>query len=294
MPVAELLARPAPTLHSPSVHGKKSSNFLQVPEIESPRWLPIGQEKRLHSSFRPKSVPASPSMPRTLLSSMRVQISSAWQGSSTTKAKVGTKVFWTRRWWNSCRWRTRRSGAAITASPPRVLPKQSNQVVFRKTGNPMKILCRRILLKLPAAKVECLRRRSEGFRHRSAISGITHDCQSRVEKSLTQSKIHHCNALHISDPEETQQPAFQFCRLTGTSFSRQSSQSSNLTRKLSRFGPQARFRLQAIEIHSLRYVEAKPFPGPGSLGLPALWVLPPLLYHYTRSVATCNQYTSNQ
>ena len=37
VPVAELLARPAPTLHSPSVHAKKSSNFLQVPEIESPR-----------------------------------------------------------------------------------------------------------------------------------------------------------------------------------------------------------------------------------------------------------------
>ena len=31
-------------------------------------------------------------MPRTLLSSMRVQISSAWQGSSNTKTKVGTKL----------------------------------------------------------------------------------------------------------------------------------------------------------------------------------------------------------
>ena len=38
MPVAELLARPVPTLHSPSVGaGRKSSNFLQVPEIEAPR-----------------------------------------------------------------------------------------------------------------------------------------------------------------------------------------------------------------------------------------------------------------
>ena len=39
VPVAELLARPVPALHSPSVsalHGKKSSNFLQVPEIEAP------------------------------------------------------------------------------------------------------------------------------------------------------------------------------------------------------------------------------------------------------------------
>ena len=36
--MAELLARPVPTLHSPSVGaGRKSSNFLQVPEIEAPR-----------------------------------------------------------------------------------------------------------------------------------------------------------------------------------------------------------------------------------------------------------------
>ncbi len=49
VPVAELLARPVPTLHSPSVQNKKSSNFLQVPEIEAPR---------------PKSVPNSPSIPR--------------------------------------------------------------------------------------------------------------------------------------------------------------------------------------------------------------------------------------
>ena len=62
VPVAELLARPAPTLHSPSVHGKKSSNFLQVPEIESPR---------------PKSVPNSPSIPRAF-SNLRIQLSSAW------------------------------------------------------------------------------------------------------------------------------------------------------------------------------------------------------------------------
>ena len=73
VPVAELLARPVPTLHSPSVHGKKSSNFLQVPEIEAPR---------------PKSVPNSPSMPRTIFSNIRVQMSSAWTGNGGTKPKV--------------------------------------------------------------------------------------------------------------------------------------------------------------------------------------------------------------
>lgn len=36
VPVAELLARAVPTLHSPQRH-PKSSNFLQVPDIESPR-----------------------------------------------------------------------------------------------------------------------------------------------------------------------------------------------------------------------------------------------------------------
>ena len=40
VPVAELLARAAPTLHSPGGQHQqrnKSSNFLQVPDIESPR-----------------------------------------------------------------------------------------------------------------------------------------------------------------------------------------------------------------------------------------------------------------
>ncbi|KAI9559117.1 hypothetical protein GHT06_015906 [Daphnia sinensis] len=50
VPVAELLARAAPTLHSPGGQQRhKSSNFLQVPDIESPR---------------PKSVPSSPSVMR--------------------------------------------------------------------------------------------------------------------------------------------------------------------------------------------------------------------------------------
>lgn len=40
VPVAELLARAAPTLHSPGGQQQrnKSSNFLQVPDIESPRY----------------------------------------------------------------------------------------------------------------------------------------------------------------------------------------------------------------------------------------------------------------
>ena len=36
VPVAELLARPVPTLLSPQK--PKSSNFLQVPDMESPRY----------------------------------------------------------------------------------------------------------------------------------------------------------------------------------------------------------------------------------------------------------------
>lgn len=51
VPVAEILARPAPTLLSPTSGGGKgkSSNFLQVPDLESPR---------------PKSVPSSPMVKR--------------------------------------------------------------------------------------------------------------------------------------------------------------------------------------------------------------------------------------
>ncbi|XP_063696764.1 uncharacterized protein LOC134827846 [Culicoides brevitarsis] len=49
VPVAELLARPVPTLLSPQNQKPKSSNFLQVPDIESPR---------------PKSVPSSPMVKR--------------------------------------------------------------------------------------------------------------------------------------------------------------------------------------------------------------------------------------
>ena len=74
VPVAELLSRPVPTLHSPSVQGRKSSNFLQVPEIEAPR---------------PKSVPNSPSMSRTILSNIRVQIGSAWSSNNSATAACG-------------------------------------------------------------------------------------------------------------------------------------------------------------------------------------------------------------
>lgn len=50
VPVAELLARPVPTLLSPQQNRPKtSSNFLQVPDIES---------------TRPKSVPSSPMVKR--------------------------------------------------------------------------------------------------------------------------------------------------------------------------------------------------------------------------------------
>ncbi|KAL1506052.1 hypothetical protein ABEB36_005484 [Hypothenemus hampei] len=49
VPVAEILARPVPTLLSPQQSRPKSSNFLQVPDIESPR---------------PKSVPSSPMVKR--------------------------------------------------------------------------------------------------------------------------------------------------------------------------------------------------------------------------------------
>lgn len=49
VPVAELLARPVPTLLSPQQSRPKTSNFLQVPDIESPR---------------PKSVPSSPMVKR--------------------------------------------------------------------------------------------------------------------------------------------------------------------------------------------------------------------------------------
>ncbi|XP_019872492.2 uncharacterized protein LOC109600755 isoform X4 [Aethina tumida] len=49
VPVADILARPVPTLMSPQQSRPKSSNFLQVPDIESPR---------------PKSVPSSPMVKR--------------------------------------------------------------------------------------------------------------------------------------------------------------------------------------------------------------------------------------
>ena len=57
MPVAELLARPVPTLHSPSVGaGRKSSNFLQVPEIEAPRPKSVNYIHSTHNTFESPEV----------------------------------------------------------------------------------------------------------------------------------------------------------------------------------------------------------------------------------------------
>ena len=69
VPVAELLSRPVPALLSPSIHSKKSSNFLQVPDIEA---------------LRPKSVPNSPSMSRTILSNIGVQMTNSSSGNTAT------------------------------------------------------------------------------------------------------------------------------------------------------------------------------------------------------------------
>ncbi|ODM93846.1 Rap1 GTPase-activating protein 1, partial [Orchesella cincta] len=65
VPVAELLARAVPTLHSPQ---KPKSNFLQVPDIESPR---------------PKSVPSSPMVMRAF--SRLGSLTAGW-GRSSRKA----------------------------------------------------------------------------------------------------------------------------------------------------------------------------------------------------------------
>ncbi len=81
VPVAEILARAVPSLHGGAGAGgigsgvsgskQKSSNFLQVPEVEGPR---------------PKSVPSTPSIPRAF-SNLRQQLSSAWQ---TSKKSAGS------------------------------------------------------------------------------------------------------------------------------------------------------------------------------------------------------------
>nr|CAD7402072.1 unnamed protein product [Timema poppensis] len=65
VPVAELLARAVPTLHSPQK--LKSSNFLQVPDIESPSCLycPLSPSRyccpiALRGHINPDSPPHSP------------------------------------------------------------------------------------------------------------------------------------------------------------------------------------------------------------------------------------------
>ncbi|XP_071749339.1 uncharacterized protein rsh isoform X3 [Lepeophtheirus salmonis] len=70
VPVAELLARATPNLNHNQQNTKpKSSNFLQVPDIEGPR---------------PKSVPNSPSIPRAF-SNLRNQLTTAWNSTSKQK-----------------------------------------------------------------------------------------------------------------------------------------------------------------------------------------------------------------
>lgn len=80
VPVAELLARPAPTLLSPQNQRAKSSNFLQVPDIESPR---------------PKSVPSSPMVKRAF--SRLGTITAGWGRSirkQNTQLNVDDKKKW--------------------------------------------------------------------------------------------------------------------------------------------------------------------------------------------------------
>ncbi|XP_025163068.1 uncharacterized protein LOC105182753 isoform X5 [Harpegnathos saltator] len=81
VPVAELLARPAPTLLSPQK--PKSSNFLQVPDVESPR---------------PKSVPSSPMVKRAF--SRLGTITAGW-GRSIRKHGSGTLQSEDRKRWAS-------------------------------------------------------------------------------------------------------------------------------------------------------------------------------------------------
>ena len=112
VPVAEILARAAP---SAELLGKpKSSNFLQVPDLEGPRYnfsqydnvtksikhiIPFTKSLKKQQLilsfiffyiFRPKSVPNSPSFSSrgiSRFSHLRNQISSAWSSASTKSKK---------------------------------------------------------------------------------------------------------------------------------------------------------------------------------------------------------------
>lgn len=81
VPVAELLARPVPTLLSPQNQRQKSSNFLQVPDMEAPR---------------PKSVPSSPMVKRAF--SRLGTITAGWGRSirkqNTNQLNVDDKKKW--------------------------------------------------------------------------------------------------------------------------------------------------------------------------------------------------------
>ncbi|XP_055608146.1 uncharacterized protein LOC129755598 [Uranotaenia lowii] len=83
VPVAELLARPAPTLLSPQNQRPKSSNFLQVPDIES---------------ARPKSVPSSPMVKRAF--SRLGTITAGW-GRSIRKQQSQLQVEDKKKWASS-------------------------------------------------------------------------------------------------------------------------------------------------------------------------------------------------
>ena len=90
VPVSEILARTAPL--PPTFSSKpKSSNFLQVPDVEQPRYLlriaeisKFQEYKYFWSPFRPKSVPNSPSVQRAF-SNLRHQLTSAWSSHSSKK-----------------------------------------------------------------------------------------------------------------------------------------------------------------------------------------------------------------
>jgi RAP1 GTPase activating protein 1 len=83
VPVAELLARPAPSLHSPQNYRPKSSNFLQVPDIES----------------RPKSVPSSPMVKRAF--SRLGTITAGWGRSIRSKQHTQLNVEDKKKWASS-------------------------------------------------------------------------------------------------------------------------------------------------------------------------------------------------
>ena len=83
VPVAELLARTVPTLLSPHSHRGKSSNFLQVPDIES----------------RPKSVPSSPMVKRAF--SRLGTITAGWGRSIRSKQHSQLNVDDKKKWASS-------------------------------------------------------------------------------------------------------------------------------------------------------------------------------------------------